>query len=689
MLMQIAEPGESKVKEACKQRVVGIDLGTTNSLVAHVADTAPEVIAGEGGPLVPSVVHYGKDGILVGRPAEAKALESPRETIGSVKRLIGRGMKDVAGIRSLLPYDLAGDDRAITVLVNDKQISPVEVSAEVLRELKQRAEAALGGPIEGVVITVPAYFDDAQRQATRDAGRLAGLEVMRLLAEPTAAAVAYGLDKGSSGKFAVYDLGGGTFDISILKLIDGVFEVKATGGDSALGGDDLDRAIANGVTDRAIEIAPRGLVAQAIREARRVKHALTDADSVEFKLAITNPAHARAEIVGGSPGMTIVHELITANGDRMHTICGETIPSAVGTLNSDTTSCVACIRAGGEYKTTVTRARLAAFAAPLLERTAKACRRVLKDAELEASELDGVILVGGSTRSPVVRFFVEGLFGRPPLCDLDPEQVVALGAAVQADVLAGGQQNVTLLDVVPLSLGVEMMGGVVEKLIHRNTVIPAGATQTFTTYADNQTGFDIHVLQGERETVETCRSLARFTLRGLPPLVAGMLRVEITFLIDADGLLKVLAKELTTGKTAEVEVKPSYGLTDEEVERMLIESFDHAEDDLAKRNLAVERVEANRILQATRGAFASDAALFDEPEIGQGVKTAGEDAMKVLDAAIVGEDHLKIRHAIEALDLATKPFAQARMNRAITAGFQGVSLDEAEKKIGGPAEEQK
>ena len=687
MLMQIAEPGESKPKEACKQRVVGIDLGTTNSLVAHVADAAPEVIAGEGGPLVPSVVHYGKDGILVGRPAEAKALESPRETIGSVKRLIGRGMKDVAGIRGLLPYDLAGDDRAITVLVHDKQISPVEVSAEVLRELKQRAEAALGGPIEGVVITVPAYFDDAQRQATRDAGRLAGLEVMRLLAEPTAAAVAYGLDKGSTGTFAVYDLGGGTFDISILKLVDGVFEVKATGGDSALGGDDLDRAIANGVTDSAIEIAPRGLVAQAIREARRVKHALTDADSVEFKLSVTNPAHARAEIVGGSPGMTIVHELVTANADRMHTICGEIIPSALGRLNSDVTSCVACIRAGGTFTSTVTRARLAAFAAPLLDRTAKACRRVLKDAELEASELDGVILVGGSTRSPVVRLFVEGLFGKPPLCDLDPEQVVALGAAVQADVLAGGQQNVTLLDVVPLSLGVEMMGGVVEKLIHRNTTIPAGATQTFTTYADNQTGFDIHVLQGERETVDTCRSLARFTLRGLPPLVAGMLRIEITFLIDADGLLKVMAKELTTGKTAEIEVKPSYGLTDEEVERMLIESFDHAEDDLARRNLAVERVEANRILQATRGAFASDAALFDEPEIGRAVQTAGEAAIKVLEDAIAGEDHLKIRHAIEALDLATKPFAQARMNRAITAGFQGVSLDDAEKKIGGPAEE--
>jgi molecular chaperone HscA len=683
MLMQIAEPGQSKAKEACKQRVVGIDLGTTNSLVAHVADATPEVIAGEGGPLVPSVVYYGKDGeVLVGKSAEAKALESPRETISSAKRLIGRGLKDVAGFRGLLPYEIEGDDRAVSLTIHERKVSPVEVSAEVLRELKKRAETSLGGPIEGAVITVPAYFDDAQRQATRDAGRLAGLEVMRLLAEPTAAAVAYGLDRGSAGRYAVYDLGGGTFDISILKLVDGVFEVKATGGDSALGGDDLDRAIASGITNDAIAIAPRGVVAHAVREARRVKEALTDAETTEFRLSIASPAHARADVVGGSPGMTIVHELITANGERMYTICGDVLPSAVARLTSDRTSCVGCVRAAGTFVRTVDRARLAAFAAPLLERTAKATRRVLKDAELEKPLLYGVIVVGGSTRSPVVRDFVAQLFERPVLHDLDPEQVVALGAAVQADVLAGGQQNVTLLDVVPLSLGVEMMGGIVEKLIHRNTTIPAGATQTFTTYADNQTGFDIHVVQGERETVETCRSLARFTLGGLPPAVAGMLRVEITFLIDADGLLKVMAKELSTGKTADVVVKPSYGLSDEEVERMLIESFDHAEDDLARRNLAVERVEANRILQATRGAFVSDAALFDDPQVGQDVKTAGEAAMVTLEAAIAGEDHLAIRHAIESLDLATKPFAQARMNRAIAAGFEGVSVDDAAKKVG-------
>jgi len=611
MLMQIAEPGQSTIKEACKQRVVGIDLGTTNSLVAHVADASPTVLGED--PIVPSVVYYGGH-VEVGRAAAAHALEEPRQTLASVKRLIGRGLRDVEGVRAMLPYELEGDDRAVKIKLAGRAVSPVEVSAEILKELKARAERELGGPIEGVVITVPAYFDDAQRQATRDAGRLAGLEVMRLMAEPTAAAVAYGLDKGSKGTYAVFDLGGGTFDVSILKLVEGVFEVKATGGDSALGGDDLDRAIARVKFPALVGSGDPRDMARAVGLARQLKEALTE------------------------------HDPATASN--------------------------------GADEITLTRAELRDIAQPLLDRCGKACRRVLKDAELSRDDLDGVILVGGSTRSPIVRDYVREVFGKEPLCDLDPDQVVALGAAVQADVLAGGQQKVVLLDVVPLSLGIEMMGGVVEKLIHRNTTIPAGAAQTFTTYADNQTGFDIHIVQGERETVEACRSLARFTLKGVPPMIAGMGRVEITFLVDADGLLRVTAKELTTGHEASIEVKPSYGLTDEEVERMLIESFEHAEDDLAARNLRIERVEAERILAATKQAFVTDAALLTAD-----VRAAGEAAMRALETAMAGNDYLKIRGAIEALDLATKPFAQLRMNRAIDAELRGRTLDEVEADV--------
>ncbi|MEZ4401776.1 MAG: Fe-S protein assembly chaperone HscA [Kofleriaceae bacterium] len=621
MLLQISEPGESAAKAACKQRVVGIDLGTTNSLVAVVADGSPGVLGGDGGPIVPSVVSYDGPQPLVGRAAIARGERHAVDTVASVKRLMGRALGDVGAVVALSPNQLVDDaGRMVKVRFSDgAERSPVQVSAAILAELKARAEAALGGPLDGAVITVPAYFDDAQRQATRDAGRLAGLEVLRLLAEPTAAALAYGLDRGTRGTYAIYDLGGGTFDISILTLVDGVFEVRATGGDSALGGDDLDRAIVGAVIgDAGFASADAQGIRAAVAEARAAKERLTDADATAVRMVV----------------------------------------------------------AGRVFERTLTRAELAAIVAPLLERTAKACRRALKDAGFTAAELDGVVLVGGSTRSPVVRDFVRAQFDREPMCELDPEEVVALGAAVQADVLAGGTSDVVLLDVVPLSLGLETMGGVVEKLIVRNSTIPCGATQTFTTYADNQTGFDLHVLQGERETVEACRSLARFQLRGVPPMVAGAARVEITFQVDADGILHVAARELTSGIAAAIDVTPSYGLTDEEVERMLIESFEHAEDDLAARNLRIERVEAERILAATRAAMVSDAHLLDDD-----VRVATDAAIAVLEAAHAGADYLAIRAAVEALDRASKPFAERRMNLAITAAMAGKRLATVEEEL--------
>ncbi len=625
-LFQISEPGESREKGACATRAVGIDLGTTNSLVAIVRDSRPEVLLdGRGRALLPSVVHYTADGgPIVGHEAHALAADYPRATISSAKRFMGRGPRDAEATRKITPYDIVQDDGPVVKFrVGDRELTPIEVSAEVLRVLKERAETELGGPLDGAVITVPAYFDDAQRQATRDAGRLAGLEVLRLINEPTAAALAYGLDKGSQGHFAVYDLGGGTFDISILKLVDGVFEVKSTGGDSALGGDDFDRAIAERVLAELghVDEAERGLVRRVLLAARLAREALTQGD--------------RAELIFELP------------------------------------------QGGGQHRRRLDRAELDELIRPVVERTGPACRRALKDAGLTPGQLDGVILVGGATRTPIVRAFVAELFGREPLGDIDPDRVVALGAAVQADILAGGQRDdVLLLDVIPLSLGIETMGGVVEKIIPRNSTIPAGAMQEFTTFADKQTGFDIHVVQGERDTVEHCRSLARFTLKGLPPMAAGMARMKITFLVDADGILRVMAEEQTSGVQASVDVKPSYGLTDEEVERMLLESYEHAQEDKDARLLATERVEAERLLLGMHAALGEDADLVT-PE----VRTAIDAAASRLDQAKRGLDHRAIHAAIEALDEAARPFVEARVNRSLARAVGGRRVDELEREI--------
>ncbi|MBL8603661.1 MAG: Fe-S protein assembly chaperone HscA [Myxococcales bacterium] len=619
-LLQIFDP---KAKPA----PIGIDLGTTHSLVARVVDNRPEcLITCDGSPLLPSVVHYMEHGgVLVGSEALRKAALFPKETLISVKRFMGRGADD-AETRRLGPYTFVGAEGASNTVrfqVHQRAVTPVEVSAEILRALKTRAEETMR-TVGGAVITVPAYFDDAQRQATRDAGRLAGLEVLRLLNEPTAAALAYGLDKGrTKGTFAVYDFGGGTFDITVLVLDDGVFEVRATGGDAQLGGDDIDRALAGTFLSEmnAAEAPSAELIRVALLAARAAKHALTDAEETEVSIA----------------------------------------------------------REGGEvWRTTLTRARFEALVAPVVERTGPVVRRALRDAGLKAEALDGVILVGGSTRVPLVRRFVETLFQQTPLADIDPDQVVALGAAIQANLLAGDHdgEEALILDVTPLSLGLETMGGIAEKILPRNTTIPAGRAQVFTTYADNQTGFVVHVVQGERELAADNRSLARFTLKGIPPMPAGAARLEVTFRVDADGLLTVRAHEQTTGVEQSIEVTPSYGLHADDIEKMLLDSFEHAEDDLQVRQLQERIVEAEQVIAATEKALTRDGDLLDEDE-----RAELDGALGALRGAIAQRNKELLKLRTEGLDRASLPLAERRMNRAVRDAMKGHALQEFEEQV--------
>ena len=621
-LLQISEPGETPQPHE-RQLAVGIDLGTTHSLVATVRSGSAECLPdAQGRVLLPSVVRYGPGGaVAVGHEALAMAADDPSNTIASVKRFMGRGVSDVAKYGAL-PYRFVDAPGMVGIETAAGLRSPVQVSADILRTLRARAEQSLGGELFGAVVTVPAYFDDSQRQATKDAARIAGLNVLRLLNEPTAAAIAYGLDNAAEGTFAIFDLGGGTFDLSILKLTRGVFEVLSTSGDSALGGDDFDQAIArhwrkaHGLADASGRDTRRLLAA-----AREVKERLSGAQSADAKVTFTwgQQLHLRLE-----------------------------------------------------------RREFEEITASLIQKTLVPTRKALRDAGLAATQVDGVVLVGGATRMPHLQRAVASFFQREPLVNLDPEQVVALGAATQANALAGNRaagDDWLLLDVIPLSLGLETMGGLVEKVIPRNSTIPAARAQEFTTFKDGQTAMAVHVVQGERELVADCRSLARFELRGIPPMVAGAARIAVTFQVDADGLLSVSAREKTTGVSSSVVVKPSYGLTDDEVAAMLREGFDHAQADRDARALAEQRVEAEALIAAIGSALEQDGDLLSPEE--RASLSAG---IASLEAAGKATDHRALKSAVESLNRASEAFAARRMDRSVSQALAGRRLDEVGSK---------
>jgi molecular chaperone HscA len=616
-LLQISEPGQAP--DPHQRRIaVGIDLGTTHSLVAAVRHGVAECLPdAQGRLLLPSAVRYLEGGRRqIGHDALAAAADDPENTLVSVKRFMGRRLADVADTGKL-PYRFVDRPGMLAIATRDGEKTPVETSAEILAALRQRAEDTFDtDEIFGAVITVPAYFDDAQRQATKDAAQLAGIHVLRLISEPTAAAVAYGLDNASEGLYAVYDLGGGTFDISLLRLTKGVFEVVATGGDAALGGDDIDHALADWALAQAgvVATSPQDKRA-ALVAARATKEALSAADSAVWPAAL----------------------------------------------------------AGGPAAVTVTRERLDALSRPLIDRTLAAVRKVLRDAKVARTEVHGVVMVGGSTRMPAVRNAVSELFGQPVLTNVNPDEVVALGAAIQANALAGNAKDgeLLLLDVIALSLGLETMGGLVERVIERNTTLPVAKAQEFTTFKDGQTAMAIHVVQGERDLVGECRSLARFELRGFPPMVAGAARIRVTFQVDADGLLSVSARELASGVEAAVTVKPSYGLADEQIAQMLKDGFAHAEDDMAARSLREARVDAERMVLATRSALAADGALLSDAE-----RADIERLIEATAATARGDDAHAIEAAVEALAEGTEAFAAARMNQGIRQALAGRRLEE-------------